>query len=347
MPSTPLSMDLLQRVRSRNDPDSAPAPGSANTSSEVPSTWLVLCLAVLLVAGCDDTIEPFSEKGAYSIYGVLFSSKDVQLVRVKPLTVPITKVDSHALDATVTLENLTAGTSTLLRDSIITFQDAEAAVVTHNFLTDVKITPETRYRITVEGEAGEFVEATTVTPTSTDARITPQQGSCSDRYTVTFEGVEDKRRVRASWEAKIDGMPSQFRRGEWAFFSLPSVFTTPEGEVAVTFQPEEEVVSLLSGGPTTIPSPPPLPDTLDEACWSPNPCAILGSSTLRVRYNYLGPEWYGSVPEDSLSYDPLKSHDVAGGLGFFGSARRDRITARVDTSPFVWDPEFFCNRPPP
>lgn len=330
----------------RTRPESPLSPGSVRPRYLLASTVLVLLLASAFVTGCDNTIEPFSEKGAFSVYGVLFTSEDRQFIRVKPLSVPITKVDS-SLSATVTLENVMSGTSVELRDSVVTFEDAEAKVITHNFWTDLEITPKTKYRLTVEGEDGESVEAAATTPTSAGAKVTPQQGSCSAQYSVLFEDVEDTRRVRASWEAKIDGMPAQFRRGEWAFFPLPSVFTNNEGEVTVTFRPKSALTRLLSQGPSTIPSPPPLPDSLDDACWSPNVCAILSTSTLRIRFTYLGPEWFGNVPEDSLSFDPLRSRDVTGGLGFFGGARRDRITAKIDTSAFVWDPEFFCNRPPP
>lgn len=81
--------------------------------------WLALACAILLVRGCDNTIEPFSEKGTYSIYGVLwaesrdgqFAARDRQFVRIKPLPVPVTKVDSSSLEARVGLENQTKGES--------------------------------------------------------------------------------------------------------------------------------------------------------------------------------------------------------------------------------------------
>lgn len=329
----------------RTRPDPLPPRWSIPASDDVISAWLAAALAFLLVAGCENTIEPYAEKGAYSVHGVLFPSRDVQLVRVKPLSTPVTKVDSGTVNATVTLENVTEGLSEVLRDSIIPFEDAETEVITHNFWTDTPVPPETKYRLSVEGPHGS-VQATTVTPTGTDAEITPKEGDCYDRYTVIFEDVEDRRRVQASWEVKLEGMPAQFSRGKWAFFTLNNPYVTEEGEVAVSFRPAD-TLGKLSRELYSIPSPPPLPDSLNKDCWSSNLCAILGSNKLRVRYTYLGPAWYGDVPEDSLTYDPLQSRDVSGGLGFFGAARRDRIFATLDTSPFFWAPGFFCNQPPP
>lgn len=305
-----------------------------------------ILLALLLCTGCDNTIEPYSEKGAYAIHGVLFPGRETQFIRAKPLTIPITKVDSSTMDATVTLENVTKGTTTVLHDSIIAYEDAQNAVVTHNFWTDLSVTPKTKYRITVEGPAGGPTRGTTVTPTSTDATITPRHGACDAEYTVVFEDVDDFRRIEASWEVQLEGMPALFRRGKWAFFWLYNTYRNREGQITVTFQPQD-TIQTLSQELTSIPSPPPIPDSLSEECWSPNPCAILNTNTIRVRYTYLGPEWYGNVPEDSLRYNPLQSHDVTKGLGFFGSARRDRVLATIDTSAYVWDPTFFCQREPP
>lgn len=73
---------------------------------------------------------------------------------------------------------------------------------------------------------------------------------------------------------------------------------------------------------------------------------MLDSDEIRVRYLYLGPDWHGNVPEDSLTYDPLESNDVQNGLGFFGSVRRDRESTTVDTSSFIWTGGPGCGAPP-
>ncbi|MFB6097524.1 MAG: hypothetical protein ABEK84_00100 [Salinibacter sp.] len=307
--------------------------------------WPTLLLAVVLLGGCDNSIAPFSEKGTYSVYGVLFPSRGVQLVRVKPVPTPVTKVDSN-VEATVTLTNLDSGTSEVLRDSIVTYKDAQSRIVTHNFWTDTPVPPRTKYRLRVDGPHG-TVQATAVTPTGKAAEITSKTGGCYEEYTVVFENVDDLRRVyRAFWEVHLTEMPSQFSRGDWAFFELKRFHTTEQGDIAASFRPAQ-TLQRLARKKEFIPSAPSLPDSVSEECWRPSICAILGSSKLRVRYTYLGEQWYGSVPKDSLTYDPLQSRDVKGGLGFFGGARRDRSFTNIDTSDFLWWPSQFCNRPPP
>lgn len=309
------------------------------------SAWLALLTGLLLVGGCDNSIEPYAETGSYSVYGYLKPSDNKQYVRVKPLTIPLTKVDSGSVNATVVLENLDEGTSETLKDSIIAFEDAETEVLTHNFWTETPIQYETRYAITVEGEAGS-VQATTLTPTATDAEVTPQFGACGERFTVVFNEIKELRRVQATFEVMLEGVPAQFRRGDWAFFPLDRTFKTEEDFVAGTFQVESALWQVL-GEVSSLPSLPSLPDSLHEDCWRPSPCAILGSDQVRVRYTYLGPEWYGDIPEDSLTYDPMESHDVTGGLGFFGSVREDWVSTTIDTSPFIWTGGITCPFDPP
>lgn len=290
-----------------------------------------LLIGVCLLCGCDNTIEPFAEKGSYSVYGYLSPSRDLQFIRVKPLTTPVPKLPSRKLDATVMLENVTQGTSVVLQDSIIPYRDAESEVMTHNYLTDTPITLETKYRLTVEGPAGERVEATTITPTRKDADPNPDEGDCLTTFTVHFKGVSDQRRIRAKAEVKY---VEEDRKDPWLEYPL-DVFTKPDGRVVVTFEPN----ILISGD---VPSPG-LPPGYSPFCWIDPPCLSLDSDKIRVQYAYLGPEWYGDIPDDSLTYDPLSSYDVSNGLGFFGSLRRDQTFVRVDTSSFIRSSSPFCN----
>lgn len=307
--------------------------------------WLSLLLtAFLVLGGCDNTIEPFSEKGAYSIYGFLSLSRTQQFVRVKPLAVPITKIDSHSVDATVTLENLAAGTSEVLRDSIIAYKDAESTILTHNFWTDAPITPETKYRVSVEGPQGKSVQATTTTPTNTDAGVSPQKGGCRNAFTIVFKEVSDLRNVRTWVEIKLEEHP---QKEAWVSLRQRNMFTRGPGDVAMTFTPLSLLISLDERIEEFSLQRPELPDSLNPFCWRSNFCAMLDSDQIRIRYLYLGPDWYGSVPEDSLTYDPLTSNDVQNGLGFFGSVRRDRDSTTVDTTRFIWTGGRRCNQPPP
>lgn len=299
------------------------------------------CL-LLLITGCDNSIEPFDEQGTYSIYGVLYQSRDVQFIRVKPLSVPIGQVDSGSVNATVTFENLTKGTSTVLEDSIMTFKEGDTKILTHNYWTDAPITPKTKYRITVEGDAKEAVQTTTITPTSTDADLNPQDGGCNDTYTVVFEEVDDMRRIQAWVEIKFDHHLLE----EWVSFPRNKTYRTSNGNIAVNFSPSSLLEELNKNPDIHVPTPD-LPSDKNPFCWIPNICASLDSDQIRIRYAYLGPEWYGDIPEDSLGYNPLESHDVTNGLGFLGAVREDRISGTVDTSRAIWTGGRLCDEEPP
>lgn len=292
------------------------------------------------MGGCETSIEPFSEEGAYSIYGYLSPTRNVQFVRIKPLSVPVSKMDAEPLNVTVTLENLEKGSAEVLRDSVITFADANTTVVTHNFWTETPIRPQTKYRLSVEGPEGS-VQASTVTPTVRKASATPREGVCWDRFTVVFDGIQDPRRVRAWVEMKLEEAPQP---GPWISFRKRNIFRTRSGDVALTFRPSGFFTQLTQNIEISKPD---LPNDKNPFCWRTNWCSLLESAQIRVRYLYLGTQWYGDVPEDSLTFDPLESHDVKNGLGFFGSVRRDVQTVSVDLSPYIWTGGSRCNQPPP
>lgn len=311
--------------------------------------WLSLLLTgILLVSGCDNTLEPFAEKGAYSVQGYLNIYSTKQFIRVKPLTVPITKVDSNTLAATVTLENLTEGTSEVLSDSVVTYTDAQSTAITHNYWTDTPIPPRTKYRLTVDGPAG-TVQSTTVTPTGTRPDVIPRKAGCRDEVTVVFKEMKSRRRHRARVEVKPPDVPwfpilqhDSPRRG-YNF----GLYNTDEGWLAMTFVPENLVWKAISDSRSNT-EVPDLPPDKDPNCWDVNICSVLRTNMLKIWFLYLGPEWYGDIPKDSLTYDPLESYDVTGGLGFFGAVAHDWVPFFAKTSPrFFYTGGRRCAQPPP
>lgn len=314
-----------------------------HTKGWITPIWLpLLTVTAFLLVGCDNTLEPFAEKGAYSVYGYLGVNRTDQLVRVKPLPTPITQVGSRPLDATVTLENLDSDTSVTLQDSISVFQDANARIFTHNFWTDLPVTTRTKYRLTVDGPEGS-VQATTVTPIDTEPEVIPQTGGCREEITVEFRDMGSRRRHRA-W---VGVKPPDTNRVYYYQYDSAvrgydfGLYNTEEGWLALTFIPE----NLVEGLPNL--DLPELPPDRDPRCWEVNYCAGLKTTQMQVWYEYLGPTWYGDIPEDSLTYDPLKSHDVANGLGFFGSLKRDWVPFNVTQVPkFYFTGARGCQRPP-
>lgn len=282
-------------------------------------------MIVLLLGGCDNTIDPFANEGQYSVYGYLSPLRNRQVVRVKPLTVPITKVDTGDVKATVTLENVTAGSTAVLNKDIKVFEDADTRVVTHNYWTDEPVIPGSEYRLSVIAPDGEVTSATTVTPRGDRARISPQQGNCLTTFTVIFEDVTVRRIFDASLEAKVDGT--------WLTFPVGRAFETDSGHAGLRVKPEDALEERL---------PPQSLDDRNPFCWFASRCDLLDSDTLRVKYTYLGPNWYGDIPEDSLTYDPLSSYDVTNGLGFFGSLGQAIATLPVDTTGLIRINDRFC-----
>lgn len=298
---------------------------SANRLLSTVAPAIVLTI-VLVVTGCDNTIEPFAKEAQYSVYGYLSPARDRQFIRVKPLAVPITKVDTGDVKATVTLQNLTAGSTEVLKKDVKVFEDAGAQVVTHNYWTDEPVIPGSKYRLSVVAPDGEVTTATTVTPEGDKARFSPEQGNCLTNFTVIFEDVSVRRIFDASLEAKVDGT--------WLTFPVGRAFETDSGHAGLRVKPEDALEERLP--------PQPVPDGKNPFCWFASRCALLDSDTLRVKYTYLGPTWYGDIPEDSLSYDPLSSYDVSNGLGFFGSLGQATATLPVDTTALIPVNDRFC-----
>lgn len=304
---------------------------------------VLLGACFVMVGGCDNTIEPFSEKGAYAVHGYVNVTSDRQFVRVKPLSVPITKVDSASLDATVTLENRESGTTVTLRDSTFAFEDANARVYTHSYWTDLPITPSTKYRLSVEGPHGS-VQATAVTPTGTRPKVTPPKGGCREEITVVLREMGSRRQ---HYQSRVGVKPPDTA---WVYYRQHDspligydfgLFKTEEGWLAFTFIPE----NLVRGLPNL--DLPELPPDKDPRCWEVNVCAGLKTTLMQIWYFYLGPDWYGDIPEDSLTYDPLESYDVTGGLGFFGGVIQDWVPFRVTQVPkFYFTGARGCQRPP-
>lgn len=292
----------------------------------------LLC-TTLLVSGCESGIEPFDEEGAYSIYGILSTSGVPQLIRVKPLSVPITKVDSSTLDATtVTLENRSDGTTEVLDDSVFTFVDQNTEIITHNFVVDRPLTPGTEYRIVIEGPDGKATEATTTTPENPSANLSPENGDCLEQFLVVLQDVRDPRRLHDP--------AVEFRySSQWVSLPATNKFETDDGQVAFGFRPE----SLLG---ERIPEQT-LPNDRDPNCWRATRCSELENTEVRIRYTLLGPNWFGGVPQDSLTYNPLESPTVTDGLGFLGAAHRGLLGVSVDTAQATWTGGRFCDEDPP
>lgn len=281
-----------------------------------PGWFLGILVGSVLATGCKNTIEPFSEKATYSIYGVLSLDESRQFIRVKPLHAPLNGSRTYgALDATVTLHTVTAGTSETLTDSVVIFRDDDQEVATHNYWTDTPIQPATEYRLVIEGPDGTTTEATTTSPPQITAQASPPQGHCETSFFVDFPGIKREKRVLS---VTVGFMSEE---GPLEFEIHDEIYNADHGKpdnAFIVFEPVEFLVEELDR-PVQNPATPHC-ETF---------CSQLTSNTITIHYTYAGKHWYGRVPE-TLS-DPIDSPTVSNGSGYFGSIATHRSTIQVDT----------------
>lgn len=263
----------------------------------IPASWIVSILAVGL-SGCDNTVEPYGNRSdTYSVYGYLAENREDQFVRVKRLDALLSDQEG-SLDVVVRLKNLTDGRSELLRDSMITYEDEGSTVVTHNFWTDTPVQPETRYRLILEHPDGDTTAVTTTTPASVEGIPRPTEGNCETLFTVKFPPIEDPRRVVAALFFKVSINLSVIA------LRIPQAAGVGEDGSAVIRFTMEDVI----GGMRRV------------------ECENIISDRIKIFYTYLGGEWYGQIPKDTISSHPIHSPYVNNGRGYFGSLWRDTVS---------------------
>jgi hypothetical protein len=261
-----------------------------------PLHWgpVLLLTGLLLLGGCDTTVDPFAEEtGVASVYGVLTLSEGPSFVRVKNLNAPLIGDSTRPLDATVTLTNRETGATETLSDSVVAFD----GVYTHNFRVDRPLQEATPYRISVEHADGR-VQATATMPASTRVDVRPEGPvACTGQVRIAFENVPDPRLVRAEvgvpWRNDV----------HWVALETTQTGRVPLGRVtpsAALRRVVPESVLLSVGRPEEY-------------------CSLL-FGPLRIAYTHFGPDW----PADSVVADPFAS-PVENGLGVFGGIHRDTI----------------------
>lgn len=155
-------------------------------SPEKFAVWFVFSLLALLLAGCDNSLEPLDrDTGVYSIYGSLDVNKNRNEIRVRDLNVPFNTDATAEIDAAVTLENLNSG----LVEALDSERFFEAGVYHHNFIVTQNIEPYADYQLTVTRSDGEQVILTTTAPTYPAPVAEPVNEKCYTPIEITFEPV--------------------------------------------------------------------------------------------------------------------------------------------------------------
>ncbi len=279
----------------------------------------VVLLGILLLAGCDTTIDPV-RKDTYSIYGYLSPGADTQFIRVKPLRTPLQAEANRVIDATVTLQDVEGGTTHALQDSVVVFVDEGDRSITHNFWTDADIQPNTTYRLEVKEDGNVITSAETTTPTDAVPTVVPTEGNCLTEFRVRFDESE-RIPILLRGEFAYDGGYHRVPFGT-------EVANPSGGFPFLTFVPETDLLDerIPANDRITIPF---------GADLLPPRCLELDSDTLRVQYVYASSNWHEIdvqpvEPGNFVEY--VQNTQVQGGQGFFGALTRGRISVAVDTS---------------
>lgn len=284
--------------------------------------FLAILSATALLTGCDErSISPLEESGGvYSVYGALSLDESTNYIRIRDLSIPFLSDSAKNLDAEVVFEDLQAGTSTMLDDTVVNFSGNYA----HNFILDQELEPESTYRLTVNRSDGESVTSLATTPAITDVSMsvsdTPDPIDCSVSITFTYANVKDIEDIRMeigfSYQGGVHwseiGKVDQLRHRDNA------------DEMYLTLNTQQLMVEVF---------PPPAIDNpgINPLFLLPTVrCNQLDSGTVRIRYLHFGPEW-DSINQERGPLNPLESLDIEGGLGFLGAYRTDSYTYEINT----------------
>lgn len=271
---------------------------------------------LILFAGlsaCDEVvIEPFEEvESAYSIYGAMELDSTLNYVRIKDTQSPLLADLEEIRDFTVTFENLDAGTSTQLSDTVVFFNNNP----TLNFIINEVLTPRTNYRLTVEGQEGDVSTTRAKTPGVSTISLTPAvTETCLDDILIEFDNVADDEFIRFELGVQYGG--------SFFFGEVKSVRQLQKVEgsnkLAVVLNIKNMLVDVFPPvAEATVNVPP--------RFWNPTVnCNQLDNGVMRIRYTHFGPEWE-VIRENTLALDVLESGDVENGLGFFGAKNTKQI----------------------
>lgn len=256
-----------------------------------------------------DALE--DEDGIYSVYGALNIDENPNYIRVKDLRTAL-GADPSALGAEVTFENLNTGATSILNDTLVTFN----GISTNNFILHEDLQPRSSYRIAVTRGDGNSVSSVATTPAITEASITPNENvDCFSEIVFEFENVLPSEQIRlevtlASYEVRTFEITQfcTFEQDE----NTASLRLTTRDFLGMLFP--DQGVNLITCRET--------PSEIS--------CDDLASSIILVRYLHLGSEWQKVYP--IYPNDPQDIMDVENGLGFFGGYRDETISYTIQSS---------------
>lgn len=151
----------------------------------------IYIILFLLVSQCDATLEPLDQSnGSFSVHGTVDMDNDIHFFRVNDLKATLQQETEAAIDARVTLENLSTGSTVVLPDSMVDFE----GVFTHNFFTE-EIEYGNTYELTVERvSGGGSIRGIWTTPRRAIVEIDglpAERTGCNDPITLRYAPVSE------------------------------------------------------------------------------------------------------------------------------------------------------------
>lgn len=261
---------------------------------------LIFCVGIVAVTitSCDNTLEPLDkDTGIFAIYGFLDLKEQNHYIRVRDLNVPFTREATETIDATVTLHNLTRGTSAILESERRVHQD----VYQHNFLFSDSVFPDHEYRLVVERSDGVTVEANTRTPTMPEPMAEPLNQNCFVPVAFSLEPMNGGTVV-----IRLGlGPTSSDRWGTRHILTLDDDQSLDK--IEFTFIPQDQVISILPGSDP------------DRRC-----AQHLRTSNIYVSYIHYGPGFFERIENDPF--------DIFASTQRFGALYYDTLAIPLDTS---------------
>ena len=268
----------------------------------------MIVLFFIAFFACDNTLELTDPSGdQFSVYGVLDMNKDLNIIRIKDLKVPIEAMAKEPLDAMVVLENITTGEVEVLRDSVVVFD----GVPTYNFYTEMEITPESDFLLTITRQNGEMTTATALSPNILEFDIDQDMPGCRTEVVVTVSPIKigniisrisllydgDKRRTRVFEKNKRTHVNHEFKPQQildeiWKDWALGGI----------------DCYALCYEDPR-------------PQCWQ------LDTDTWKLEYEHYGPE---------LLADKFPAgENISDGTGKFGIMRTGEFSFPVDSTRII------------
>ncbi|MCB0718846.1 MAG: DUF4249 family protein [Bacteroidetes bacterium] len=168
---------------------------------------LLFVLTVLLLAGCDDTVDPIADSDRQmTLFATLDMDTDVQYIRVIPIRGTIASVDVDPSRYAVRSTNLTNGEVLDWADTLITYPRGQVGLL---FYANTRVQPGHSFLIEATEEGSDLVtSAQTTVPATPAITVEPEEvvetigisgTNVRGSQTVTYDGLNAEPHLVEIW----------------------------------------------------------------------------------------------------------------------------------------------------